>query len=198
MTSLANLSKGRFLIKDIEEMETVLLNALGWKMSPPTASCFCGYFQALLSPNIKSSVRQTILQRSYFFSELSVMDYSFMVSLKQSEVAFAAIINSLAGLSASLISNSEKQDFIKDIEERTALDHKSERIIMAKEKLWALYRRSTQFKVHDNSSLTIDYNMEEVEDPRVTNQNNTPRQTDVSFRDGSFREVSPICITSRE
>ena len=153
MSSLADLSKGEFLVEDIAEMEMVLLKALDWNMSPPTAACFCGYFHALLPPNMKPSVRQTVLQRSCFFCELSVMDYSFMVSVSQSEVAFGSILNSLAGLSTSSFSVEGKQDFIKDIEERSGMDHSSERIRMVQEELWILYRCSNQYMVHDSSNM---------------------------------------------
>mmetsp|Transcript_5695 Transcript_5695/g.7004 ORF Transcript_5695/g.7004 Transcript_5695/m.7004 type:complete len:334 (+) Transcript_5695:68-1069(+) len=149
MTSLADLSRGEFLVEDIAEMENVLLKALDWNMCPPTASCFCGYFHALLPSNTKASVRQTILQRACFFSDLSVMDYSFVVSTNQSEIAFASILNSLAGLSSTLFGGDGKDDFIKDIEQCSGLDRKSERMKAAQDKLWSLYRRSSQYKVHD-------------------------------------------------
>ena len=155
MSSLASLSRGEYLVEDIAEMETVLLKALDWSMCPPTASCFCGHFQALLpSLGSKPSVRNTILQRSRFFSELSVMDYSLTVSLKQSEVAFAGILNSLAGLSSSLLSTEEKKEFVKSIEECTGIDHRSGNVKMAQGKLWEMYRRSVQHIIHDTKDVT--------------------------------------------
>jgi len=150
MTSLADLSGGEFLVEDITEMEMILLKALGWNMCPPTAFCFCGHFHALLPPNTKTSVRQTILQRSCFFSELSVMEYSFTLSSNPSEIAFAAILNSLTGLTPSFFVGLDgKDDFIKDIEQCSGLSRTSERIRQAQDKLWGLYRRSSQYKVHD-------------------------------------------------
>ncbi len=77
------------------------------------------------------------------------MDYSFVVSVNPSEVAFAAILNSLAGISPTLFGQDGKDDFIKDIERSSGLDHKSERIKQTQDKLWALYQRSSQYKVYD-------------------------------------------------
>ena len=152
MESLAELSRGEFLVEDIAEMETILLKALDWNMCPPTAFCFCGHFHALLPKNTKASVRQTILQRSYFFSELSVMEYSFALSCNPSEVAFAAILNSLADLNPSFfVGQDGKDDFINDIEQCSGLSRVSQRIRHTQDKLWGLYQRSSQYKVHDVS-----------------------------------------------
>ena len=147
MTSLAELSRGEFLVEDIAEMETILLKALDWNMCPPTAFCFCGHFHALLPQNTKASVRQTILQRSCFFSELSVMEYSFTLSSNPLEVAFAAILNSLAGLSPSFfVGQDGKDDFINDIEQCSGLSRASQCIRQTQDKLWGLYQRSSQYK----------------------------------------------------
>jgi hypothetical protein len=148
MISLANLSKGEFLVEDITEMESVILNTLDWNMNPPTAACFCGYFVALLPSVVMSSTRQVIYHQSCFFYELSVMDYSLSVSTNQSEVAFAGILNSLMDLSPSLLSEGDKKDFIKDIEGYTSMKHSSARIKMIRKKLMSLYRQSSNNKVH--------------------------------------------------
>ena len=97
------------------------------------------------------------------------MDYSFVVSTNQSEIAFASILNSLAGVSSTLFGGDGKEDFIKDIEQCSGLDRKSERIKAAQDKLWSLYRRSSQYKVHDvknasskkRSTFTVEQNYSE-------------------------------------
>lgn len=153
MTSLSNLSGGEFLVEDIKDMETVLLKALDWQMCPPTASSFCGHFYALLPTKINETISQTLLlQRSLFFCELAVMDYSLMVSINQSELAFAGILNSLAGVSSSLMSIKTKDNFIKGIERCSGMDHKSGRIQKAQEKLFEIYHKSAQYKVIDSKN----------------------------------------------
>ena len=152
MTSLSNLSRGEYLVEDITNMEAMLLEALDWQVCPPTASTFCDFFHALISSKVKQSGRVAILQRSYYFCELAVMDYSIIVSTSQSELAFAAILNSLAGMNSSIISKECKEMYVKEIEKCTGMDHRSERVRNIQDKLWILYHRSTQYIFHDSKS----------------------------------------------
>lgn len=154
--SLASLSRGEFLVEDITDMENLLLKALDWQLCPPTATSFSGYFCALLQPHIKSSVKRTILQRSCFFSELGVMDSTLMTmsGLNQSEIAFAAILNSMSGVSSTLCSNDDKNDFVEVIEQCSGMDSQSISIKMAQEALWVLYHRSTQYSMYDSCKIT--------------------------------------------
>ena len=203
MSSLAELSKNEFTIEDITEMEMVLLKALNWNMSPPTASSFCDYFHALLPSCVKPSVRQTILQRSYFFCELSVMDYSFMVSESQSEVALGGILNSLAGLSASSFSEDDKQNLIENIEELTGMDHTSEHIKTVQLKLWGLYRHSSQYKVYDSKNMIDTTNIDENDEYQATGQLNESIEPVVPMRESTRGNLkgfnrSPVCIASPE
>jgi len=186
--SLASLSNGEFLVEDIAEMEDMILKTLDWKMSPPTASSFCGYFHGLLPTSIKPSVRQTILQRSCFFSELAVMNYSFL-SFNPSEVAFAAISNSLEGLESFNMSNEAKQDFIRGIEILTEMSRTSERIKMIQDKLWALYRRSKQYAAHDAKKVRS----------RQHHQNTDHKHDKTPYRGDMECESSPVsCIRANE
>jgi len=152
--SLTYLSNGEFTAQDITETEDLILKTLDWNLHPPTASWFCTSFHCSLPPSFilgKPSVCQLILERSCFFSELSVMEHSFS-SFYPSEVAFAAILNTLEGLRASLMSNDTKREFVRNIEEHTGLSCSSERIKMMKDRLWALYLHSRQFDVNDDCS----------------------------------------------
>ena len=195
MSSLVDLSKGEFLVEDIAEMEMVLLEALEWNMSPPTAACFCGYFHALLPPNMKPYVRQTVLQQSCFFCELSVMDYSFMVSVSQSEVAFGSILNSLAGLSTSSFSVEGKQDFIKDIEELTGMDRGSERIRLVQKELWILYQRSNQYKVYDSTNVIGRIgNVDTVKHKSPNRSNEEAAPIESSRQQVNRFNRSPMCV----
>lgn len=152
--SLASLTRGEFSVEDITQMETMLLKALDWQLCPPIAASFCGYFNVLLQPHIKSSVRRTILQRSCFFSELGVMDFSLTMSgVNQSEIALAAILNSMSGVSSDLFSNVDKNEFVKAIEQCSGMDSQSLSIKMARKALWVLYHRSTQYSIYDSCKI---------------------------------------------
>ena len=98
MKSLSALSRGEFNAVHITEMECVILQTLSWNLSVN----FIYHFHTLLSP-IKDSEKQTILQRSCFFAEIAVMEYSF-VTVNPSDITFAAIFNALDGLDVSFMS----------------------------------------------------------------------------------------------
>ncbi len=122
------------------------------------------------------------------------MDYSFAVSVNPSEVAFAAILNSLAGLSPTLFGQDEKDDFIKDIESSSGLDHNSERIKQTRDKLWALYQRSSQYKVHD---------VKNVNRGSSTSGRQRKHQHNIAIPLGVVKQSkdscdSPVCICSSE
>jgi hypothetical protein len=145
MKSLTELNgNDKITIQDITEMESMILKTLNWTLCPPTASAFCNYF-FLLWPTevIKLSTMQSILQRSCFFSELSVFDNSLVSLLNQSEIAFAATLNAIEELSPTLLSSKSKLSFIDKIAFSSGMDPTSDRINSARDKIWALYQKST-------------------------------------------------------
>ena len=153
-------------MEDITVMEAMLLKALDWQVCPPTASSFCGHFHALISSKINQSGRLAILQQSHYLCELAVMDYSIIVYSSQSELAFAAILNSLASVNSSLISKECKEMYVKEIEECSGMDHRSERVRNTQDKLWSLYHRSTQYIFHDSKNKMYRHNTENFSELR--------------------------------
>jgi hypothetical protein len=140
--SLSDLNGGDITVLEITEMESILLETLKWNLCPPTASTFCTYF-FLLWPieATKSSMMQSILEQSCFFSELSLFDKSLLV-LDQSEIAFAATLNAIEGVSPNSLSFKDKLSFINDIVYFSGMDQTSDRISFAREKMWDLYQQS--------------------------------------------------------
>ena len=167
MTSLANLSRGEYLVEDITIMEEVLLKVLDWQLCPPTAATFCGYFHTLISSKVSESGKIAIQQRSYYFCELAVMDYSIILSANQSEISFAAILNSLAGVHSSLISVECKEMYLREIEECSGMDRRSERVRNVQDKLWVLYHRSTQYIFHDSRTKMCPHDTENLSNQQV-------------------------------
>jgi hypothetical protein len=143
MKSLTDLNGNEITIQDITEMESMVLKTLDWNLCPPTASAFCTYF-FLLWPTeaTKSSTMQSVLQRSCFFSELSLFDNSLVLVLNQSEIAFAATLNALEELSPTLLPLKLKLSFIHNIALSSRIDHTSDCISLARDKIWALYQQS--------------------------------------------------------
>ena len=148
MISLSTLSRGQFKPMHIAEMEKFILQALDWNLHPPTSVNFIFCFHTLLPP-IEESAKRTIVQRSYFFAETAVMDYSF-VTLNASDRAFSAILNAIDGLNTSLMSEEDRRIYINAIENVSGLDHTSNIIISIRERMRSLYKQSAQFELDDN------------------------------------------------
>jgi len=146
MKSLSVLSKGQFSAIDIAEMERIILQTLSWNLHPPTSANFIYHYHTLL-PSIKDSVKHTLCQRSCFFAELAVMEYN--PNWNPSQIAFSAILNALDGLDLSLMTKEARNVYIREIEEVSGVDHTSNTITSAREKIWILYSQSAQFELHD-------------------------------------------------
>ena len=198
ISSLASLSRGEYSIENIADMEKALLQALDWNICPPTATCFCYHFHAFIPspPKIKPSVSQTILQRSCFFSELAVMDYSLTVSVNPSAVAFGSLLNVLAGMSTTLFPQDEREKFIDQIEYCTDISHDCDIMKEIQLKLWSLYRQSSQYKMYDSKKIEVCSNVSCKSDD-ILKHRGEPRSTYSRGRKKTLDE-SPTCISSTE
>ena len=95
---VSKLSRGQYTGDQIEAMEFTMLQALSWRVNPPTALAFVRKFIELIpAGTLEESVAEAAYDLSKFQSELAVGDYN-LVPIKASTVAYASIINSLEGL----------------------------------------------------------------------------------------------------
>ena len=92
MDTILQLSRGFFTLKEMEKMEYEVLQRLRWHVHPPTAQLFVKHFLFFLSCE-----EHELHDLAQFMIELSVMDY-FFVSYKPSEIAMAALLNSMERL----------------------------------------------------------------------------------------------------
>eukprot|EP00536_Pseudo-nitzschia_multiseries_P016769 jgi/Psemu1/263870/estExt_Genewise1Plus.C_12270001 len=90
MDTILQLSRGFFTLKEMEKMEYEVLQRLRWHVHPPTAQLFVKHFLFFLV-SVEENELHDLAQ---FMIELSVMDY-FFVSYKPSEIAMAALLNSM-------------------------------------------------------------------------------------------------------
>ena len=134
MEALAELSKGEFETHHIADMESFILTTLSWQLYPPTSSTYITCFQNIIKPTMKTSVRRNILEKAYFFTELTVIEYSF-INYKQSEIAFAAFLNAVSGVSSSLLPLHEKRSMIEAIEDLSGMKQNGRNIISARKKI---------------------------------------------------------------
>jgi hypothetical protein len=89
MDTILQLSRGLFTLNQMEKMEYDVLQRLQWHVHPPTPQLFVKHFLFLFSVE-----QHEVHDLAKFMVELSVMDY-FFVSYKPSEVAMAALLNTM-------------------------------------------------------------------------------------------------------
>eukprot|EP00566_Odontella_aurita_P020302 CAMPEP_0113528290 /NCGR_PEP_ID=MMETSP0015_2-20120614/1763_1 /TAXON_ID=2838 /ORGANISM="Odontella" /LENGTH=366 /DNA_ID=CAMNT_0000426807 /DNA_START=658 /DNA_END=1758 /DNA_ORIENTATION=- /assembly_acc=CAM_ASM_000160 len=117
--SLAALSRDEFTECHFLAMELAVLEAVGWRVNPPTASAFVDEFIQLLPTN--DGTREAICLRAHFYSELSVLDYCFVPEQK-SDVAVSCLLNAMdesvpcIGLRAS---RQLRGEFLREVQEYT-------------------------------------------------------------------------------
>jgi len=142
LTTLANLSRGQFGPKHIEEMEWQVLNSLNWHIHPPTSMSFLSHLLLLLPPQVSDSSKEDIYALSRYITELSVCDSSF-VEINPSAVAFSAVLNSLEDRRyRRLISTSVRDQFLRAIATHVGIRHDDEHVIVARPKLKRLLTSS--------------------------------------------------------
>mmetsp|Transcript_1171 Transcript_1171/g.2459 ORF Transcript_1171/g.2459 Transcript_1171/m.2459 type:complete len:411 (+) Transcript_1171:320-1552(+) len=142
LTTLANLSRGQFGAKHIEEMEWMVLTSLNWHIHPPTSMSFLSHLLLLLPPQVSDSSKEDIYALSRYITELSVCDSSF-VEINPSAVAFSAILNSLEDRRyRRLISTSVRDQFLRAIATHVGLRQDDEHVVMARPKLKRLLTSS--------------------------------------------------------
>jgi hypothetical protein len=95
---VARFSNGAFTIRDIEAMEVKLLNALKWRVNPPTSRDFVHKLMSLIPSDLLSEdLRETALGISVLQIELAVTNYEF-VTVRASIIAYSALMNALETL----------------------------------------------------------------------------------------------------
>lgn len=179
LRSLSMLSRGEFSVANIEEMEKIMLQALSWNLYPPTSFSFIYQFYSLL-PSISDHGKQTILQLSCFFAELTVMEYSFVTS-NASVIAFSAVLNAIDGLHTSLMSEENKISYIHAIENILGVDSTSKVIMSARKRILSLYAQSTQFEL-----LCIKINKQWDVDSQESDE--------CEMYEKNSHEMSPVCV----
>jgi hypothetical protein len=95
---VAKLSNGAFATEDIEEMERRMLQALKWKINPPTTMDFVRNFLSCIPDDVlDSNSRRVVLELSQYQVGRSVIQYD-LCTIKASSVAFASLLNSIESI----------------------------------------------------------------------------------------------------
>lgn len=138
LTTLANLSRGQFGPSHIEEMEWVILNALQWKLHPPTAYSFIFHLLLFLPQEANPSVRKELFELSRYLTELAACDSS-MVEAKASTIAFAAILNVMDDISYAHLSAGLREKFLTDLLDKTHLNYRAPSVVQARERIASMF-----------------------------------------------------------
>jgi hypothetical protein len=153
---LSDLSRGEFDMRDVSEMESLILRSLGWNLHPPTsiscASLLLDCFFASRVVSITSADLDDVYDVSLFFCELAVCDYYF-VPLRSSTIAVASILNALEGMFGP--ENNLGPEILKLNQELKLCVH--ENLSVARNRLWELYERSEECALHNDRPSDDDH-----------------------------------------
>ena len=142
LSTLANLSRGQFGPKDIEQMEWVILSALGWKLHPPTHYAFVTHLLLFLPQEVNTTVRKGLNELSKYLTELAVCD-AYFVAVNSSTVAFAAILNVMEDMNYSKLSGGLREKFLSTLTFKVGLRHSAEDIVNARQRLRKMFVASS-------------------------------------------------------
>ena len=123
---LSKMSRGLYSPEEVEKMEMVILQAIGWRMNPPTALAFVREFLDMLPKCYISEVNKTaVLDLCKFQTELCVRIYQF-VPVKASTIAMSALLNALEsiGMDYSILGmvESHLSDSLKGVDSSISLE----------------------------------------------------------------------------
>jgi len=145
---LAELSRGEYSVKDIVQMEHMILQSLSWRVNPVTVQSFVHSFMNLV-PIKNAMIKRAVYDRAIFFAELCLFDYSY-VEKPRSTIAAAAILNALEGIDGGCLTGTAcETEFIQEIQLLTALDLMGASLDMVREDLWYIYCISSQYHEED-------------------------------------------------
>ena len=92
---VSSLSRGTYSPLDVEKMELILLEALQWRVNPPTALSFVRKFLDLIPTEaMDDSTRKAAYEIVKFQTELAVSEYEF-INVKSSITAYCSLMNAL-------------------------------------------------------------------------------------------------------
>ncbi len=92
---VSNLSRGVHSAEAVEAMESKMLNAIQWRINPPTAMSFMRSMIDLIPDHLMNSCeKETIADITKFQIELAVNEYKFC-TVNASSISFACALNAM-------------------------------------------------------------------------------------------------------
>jgi len=140
--SVVNLSRGCFTSREVEDMERTLLDALSWRLSPPTPLTFVRHLLLLLPRRtVSRPVRRAVSDVAKYLTELSVIDYAF-VGRRASAVGLGAVLAAMDAATYGFeLSAEDRLAFERAASRLTGLDCRRGEVADCRLRLRAAYRR---------------------------------------------------------
>lgn len=151
ITSLIELSRGKFMPEHISAMEESILRSLSWHVHPPTTLSFIHHLMLLIPDTCPPTVKHDILELSRFLSELSICDYYFVLQ-KRSSIAIACLLNSLDTITEERLPRRSRSIFYDAVVQVTNLDYNSEEILCCRTRLRDMYYQGDYHYQHRGDS----------------------------------------------
>lgn len=96
---VAKLSNGERTSREIEAMELRVLQAVQWRVNPPTAMAFVrNHIDLIPDDDLDGLTRQALLDLTQYQIDMSLLDYEFVMK-KASLVGLAALLNAADSIS---------------------------------------------------------------------------------------------------
>ncbi len=95
--TVASISRGAFTEHEIVAMEVTILQALLWRLNPPTATACLHFMMELIRPLMTSLQQDAVYDLANFQIELALEEYEY-ATLPPSVVATAALMNAIEQL----------------------------------------------------------------------------------------------------
>jgi Cyclin, N-terminal domain/Cyclin, C-terminal domain len=150
---LADLSRGQFGTKHIEEMELEILAALSWKLHMPTPLTFVAEFLHFLPSNILPAERKEVYEQAKYLTELAVCESSF-VERPNSIVALAAMYNVMETIRSTSLSLEVKENFLRTIAKTTLgqVQYESPSLKATRDRLKTMYSKVSATDCFDSTT----------------------------------------------
>lgn len=141
--SFAGLSRGLFTEHDIIKMESNMLNALDWRMHPPTVITFGRALLSMIPRNACSPFsRRSMFERIRYLLELSIA-VPFFLGKKQSNIAIGAFMEIMESDEQPNVKNTDHQDQFKHrLYILTGIDCNSDEVTICRNVLKKIYQEA--------------------------------------------------------
>lgn len=168
ISTLANLSRGQFDAKHIEDMEWKVLSALKWKVHPPTQYAFVSHLVLFLPREANPASRKELFELSRYLTELSVCD-SYFVEVNNSTTSFAAILNVMEDMNYSRLSAGIRERFLSSIAAKVGLHYGSPDVCAARRRLKTMFNATSGHETVADMAVTSPTGpIQETENSSVT------------------------------